>query len=149
MDSVIVRGPYRNNCNRLVVVIQEKDTKKQHVKSYPRYLVEQQLGYPLDSKYDVHHIDGNPENNSLDNLKVVLHGEHQREHMIEKSPVYVSKIVVCPVCGKEFLWTAEMQKCYHHNRTKHKTNLVMCSRSCAGKLGRLEQLRRNSKTECE
>lgn len=39
----------------------------------------EKLGRPLEP-YEVHHINGNPQNNDLANLEVVQHGEHQKAH---------------------------------------------------------------------
>ncbi len=47
---------------------------------YHRYLMEQKLGRHLNRNECVHHIDGNPRNNSLDNLIVLTRSEHARLH---------------------------------------------------------------------
>ena len=41
-----------------------------------RWLMEQHLGRKLMSTEDVHHVDGNKQNNSLDNLQVIDHAAH-------------------------------------------------------------------------
>lgn len=45
-----------------------------------RYVAAEQLGRPLASTEEVHHIDGNKHNNKPDNLIVVPKGEHQKLH---------------------------------------------------------------------
>lgn len=45
-----------------------------------RYLMEQHLSRKLEPNEHVHHIDGNPENNSLDNLIVLTKVIHHRLH---------------------------------------------------------------------
>ena len=45
-----------------------------------RYVMEKCLGRKLRSTEVVHHKDGNPFNNSISNLEVVLWGKHSRMH---------------------------------------------------------------------
>ena len=47
---------------------------------YHRYLMEQTLGRKLLRTEHVHHIDGNKENNSLENLVVMSKAEHAKLH---------------------------------------------------------------------
>lgn len=114
-----------------------KDSKR--VISYPKFLMEQKLGRKLDPSEQVHHIDGNPLNNSLDNLELVTLGNHQREH----STKYQDKIVVCHHCGTAFLWTAKQQRTHYSNLSRKNTkrsDIVFCSKHCLGIYSRLNQL---------
>lgn len=43
-----------------------------------RWIMEQYLGRKLSSNEHVHHIDGNPLNNSIDNLVILTNSEHQK-----------------------------------------------------------------------
>ena len=45
-----------------------------------REIVERQIGRKLRSDEHIHHIDGNPRNNKLENLKIVSPAEHVRIH---------------------------------------------------------------------
>lgn len=45
-----------------------------------REIMESYLGRELSSDEHVHHIDGNPKNNSMDNLELVTSGDHCRIH---------------------------------------------------------------------
>lgn len=45
-----------------------------------RYVVEQLLGRPLEPYELIHHIDGNKQNNNLDNLQVCSQSEHMKIH---------------------------------------------------------------------
>ena len=131
-------GPYTNNYGRQFVVI--KVEKGYKTISYPRYLMEQKLGRPLDPKEDVHHIDGNYLNNDLDNLEIKMHGEHQREHGKSQQVVIVKK---CYNCGKIFILSANQRT------SRHTTERYFCSRRCGAIWGRREQLTRNGKIECK
>lgn len=117
-----------------------KDTKK--VMSYPKYLLEKNLGRKLNENEQVHHEDENPLNNNLDNLKVKLLGEHQREHGIK----YHDKVMICPWCNKEFLWTAKQQRTFHSNMSRKNRssnlNVPFCSKKCVGEYGRHIQLQK-------
>lgn len=53
--------------------------KKRNI-SYPKLIMEQFLGRKLLPQEQVHHIDENPLNNEISNLKVVILGEHQSFH---------------------------------------------------------------------
>ena len=48
--------------------------------SYPRILMEENLGRPLKPYEDVHRIDGNKTNNSIENLEIVNHEEQQSNY---------------------------------------------------------------------
>lgn len=114
------------------------------VVSYPRILMAKKLGRPLEPYEDVHHIDGNTRNNSLDNLVIILHGEHQRHHST-KYPETVS--AYCAYCGKKFTMTRKQQQ-YRKSSERRGKKGPFCSRRCSGLYGTDEQRRRKSMTEC-
>lgn len=120
----MVLGPYLNNYNRLFVVI--KEDGKYRTKSYPRYLMEQYLGRPLEANEDVHHKDGNPDNNDISNFEIKLHGEHQREHSL-KAPTTIPYI--CTHCSKQFILSKEQRRKYMKYGENGK---YYCSKRCAG-----------------
>lgn len=116
-----------------------KITKK--VVSYPRLILEEKLGRPLDKYEQVHHIDGDPLNNDPSNLEVLKLGEHQKHH----NPVkYKDKMVRCFWCGKEFMWTGLQQRKHHGNHNKRNEELdtekPFCSKRCIGLYGKHIQL---------
>ena len=45
-----------------------------------RYLLEQKLGRQLLRDEEVHHLDGNPLNNELSNLAIMLRSAHHKHH---------------------------------------------------------------------
>lgn len=120
------------------------DTITHSVTSYPRILMEEYLGRPLEPYEQVHHIDGDPLNNDINNLTIMNIGEHQRFHNNRK---YEDKEVECYYCHKKFTWTALQQRYSNSNKHRH-AHTAFCSRRCAGLYGREEQLRRNAQTEC-
>lgn len=109
-----------------------KDTHK--VISYPRYLIENKIGRKLLPNEDIHHKDGNPLNNDMSNLEIKLHGEHQKEH----SQKYFDKKMICPICNKEFNWTAKQQSDFFGNKNRHihQSDKPFCSKTCSGKYGK-------------
>lgn len=52
--------------------------------------------------------------NDISNLEIRNRGEHQKEH----STKYFDKIMKCPWCGKEFIWTGLQQRYYYSNIKK-------------------------------
>ena len=131
---------YQNEKDKRFRVVYKDENGKIHTKSYPKYLVENELGRPLNPNEEIHHLDGDVTNNNLENLKIVIHGEHQREH----SRKYFDKIEVCYYCGKEFLWTAKQQRNHFSNlsrKNRHDSGYVFCSKRCAGKYWQEEKAR--------
>ena len=107
------------------------------------------LGRTLKPNEQVHHMDGNPLNNDIDNLLVLPRELHDFIHEKDYRKYY-DKIAICDYCGKEFVWKAHSQQQYYAN-IKRRKNMrgPFCSKSCAGKFGTDEQLRRKAMTECE
>lgn len=54
-------------------------TKRGYVREH-RLVVEKALGRYLERDEDVHHVDGNKQNNHIDNLRVMTHVEHIHHH---------------------------------------------------------------------
>lgn len=125
---------YECKDGRARIYIQEE----KRVMSYPKYLMELELGRPLLPNEDVHHKDGNPLNNDLSNLELRNHGEHQAEH----SRKYSDVTTFCRWCGKEILWTARQQRTFNGNRQYEgkSSTIPFCSPQCSGKYGRQMQL---------
>lgn len=91
MDKTIVKTSIyicQDNRTRIYIVFDDKTHK---IMSYPKFLMEQYIGRPLEPYEDVHHIDGDTLNNDISNLEIKNHGEHQKEH----STKYYDKITNC------------------------------------------------------
>ncbi len=97
--------------------------------SYPRILMEQKLGRPLEPDEDVHHIDENMDNNSMDNLEVISHGEHQRQHQQK----YVNTVETCIICGNSFKFSSLAWARFYVDLNRGRNRVLTCSKSCAGK----------------
>ena len=114
----------------------------QRVISYPKYIMEKYLGRNLKNNEQVHHKDGNPLNNDIDNLEVLTFEEHLNVHADENRKYY-DKIMVCPWCENEFIWTAKFNRNVKRDKYKNRSCKPFCSKSCAGKYGREVQLNSN------
>ena len=103
---------YKNKDGRLRAY--NKTTHK--VTSYPRVLMESILGRQLLPTEDVHHKDEDPTNNDPSNLEVIDCKEHDKLHG-EKNRKYFDQTMTCPICNKQFIWTA-----YQQSRCKRKND---------------------------
>ena len=75
--------------------------------------------------FEIHHIDNNPENNSLENLLCLTKSEHTRLHFESSTGRFSKAEMTCQMCGKTF------QKRYNgHNR--------FCSDKCKNKARHIE-----------
>ena len=71
-----------------------------------------------DGKFNIHHIDLNPNNNAPHNLQLLTQADHRRLHNALLRTKGIEKI--CPICKKTF---------YTHER-----KVTCCSLSCGRKL---------------
>lgn len=133
-DNFKVFGPYvRNSDSRKIVIVIERNGKRRTI-SYPKWLMELQVGHKLDpDKFTVDHIDGDINNNSLDNLQLLERSEHSRK---DTRRVKLVKFR-CAWCDKEF---ERSPRLIRDNSKKGKAG-IFCSRQCAGKYSRQLQLK--------
>lgn len=115
--------------NRVTISLIHKKYKTRLYKSYPKYLMECHLGRYLTEDEIVHHKDGNPLNNEIENLEVLSRVYHSTmDHLVNKEMV-----VKCQMCGKEYV--LKETACYSNRRRTG----YFCSRQCSGRYGALIQ----------
>ena len=81
---------------------------------------------------EVHHIDGNKDNNEIKNLKIVSKSEHARHHLVS-TRIKIKKI--CEWCGKEYETYINKSrfcssKCDHKWRYHNERKLQLDTRIC-------------------
>lgn len=82
-----------------------------------RVVIENYLGRKLSMNEHVHHIDGNPKNNSIDNLEVVTPEEHAKIH----KPALKNRLCSIELCDKK-----------HHSKGYCKTHYAQMFRKSQG-----------------
>lgn len=128
-----ILGPYKIEGYMQMVFKHDDGTRSAQM--YHRYLWEQAYG-PLAPGVHVHHIDGNPMNNSLDNLRPMPVSDHHRLH----NPITAFPVkFACPWCGAE----ASKKKKEYDRRKRQGQKGPFCGRTCAqrynGWIRRLER----------
>jgi hypothetical protein len=140
-DNVIkIRGPYKGKDGRLRVNLVFSD-KTETVMSYPKYLMEIYLNRHLTKDETVDHIDGDPLNNDISNLRILLRGEHCKNDTIRNEDI----ITTCLYCGKEFTIPGNKLHNRSRNRNDRNSSGYFCSKECSGKYGSEIQNHRREK----
>ena len=101
-DRTISSGGY--------VLVWQPDHPNADVRGYVyehRLVAENTLGRPLSADEQVHHLDGNKQNNSPDNLEVLTFTEHRVKHRAKRFdrqlPGEANPIIECACgCGEQF-----------------------------------------------
>lgn len=124
-----VYGPYiRKEDNRKIVSLY--DGKRKSGRLLAKVILEVKIGRLLESYETVDHIDGNRENDDVDNLQVLSRIDNAKKDAIRVKEIY-SK---CIWCGTEFFISVSQ-------RNSNKLHAgPFCSRSCCGKYARSIQL---------
>lgn len=128
-----VHGPYKKQDGRQIVIVIENNGTRRTV-SYPKWLMELQLGRRLDPDLEtVDHWDSNFENNDINNLRLMPRNEHSADDTRRVKHVKFN----CAWCDKEFERSPRLV------RDKSKKNKAgpFCSRTCAGRYSRRLQLK--------
>ncbi len=133
MNPVKVHGPYRRADGRQIVIVIDDDGTRRTV-SYPKWLMELQLGRPLHPNEEtVDHIDSDFENNDILNLRIVPRHQHSEQ---DTRRVKLVKFK-CALCKNEF---ERSPRLIRDKARKNKAG-PFCSRKCAGKYSRMLQLK--------
>lgn len=123
-----VFGPYTREDGRQHVVLQDSPGGKLKTVSYPKYLMEQQLGRELDpDKETIDHIDDDFTNNDPKNLRIVTRVQNASEGVLRTKLVDIP----CVRCG------TMLQRRPAVLRERHSKGIAgpFCSRVCSGKYG--------------
>lgn len=130
-ENCKIYGPYLNKAdNRLRIVAVFKNGTKTTI-SYPKYLMEQHLGRYLTNQETVDHIDCNPLNNEISNLRILSRVEHAS---IDAKRLKTQNFK-CPICNNDFSLSGRKLHDSLLNRRNGKAG-PFCSRICAGKYGK-------------
>lgn len=122
-----IHGPYLRKDKRLMVVFVKKETNKVSSISYPKVLYEVYYNKRLGNDDTIDHIDGNPLNNNIDNLRVL----DRTFHATMDKQLLIPSLVKCLYCGKEF---------FASKYANERNTGYFCSRSCSGNYGRKIQM---------
>ena len=121
-------GPYKSKDNRLRCVLVWANKRKQTV-SFPKYIMEKHLCRYLEDDETIDHIDGNPLNNEISNLRVLKRSIHCYNDTIRNNDIKVK----CSYCGKEFVINGKT--IHWRNRKDKNPSGYFCSKQCIGKYG--------------
>jgi hypothetical protein len=127
-------GPYATSGGHLFWSDVSPDGSKKTVLVH-REMMEQYLGRTLSQTEVVHHKNGNPADNRIENLEVKQRGQHTRDH--RPAPEMID--LVCAWCGVRKAWLARQVR---SNQTVKGRKGPFCDKSCAGKWSRQQQIDR-------
>lgn len=129
-----IRGPYRRKSDgRYIGIVTRKDGTRTTV-SYPRILMERHLGRQLLPEETVDHINEDPSDNRIGNLRLL-----SRSDNVKRSTYRVlDSRSVCAWCGVPLTGLSKAQ-------VRSKKAGPFCSRQCTGKYGAALQNRRTEK----
>lgn len=120
-----IYGPYRRPDGRQHVII--INNGKRRTVSYPKWLMEQELGRELHPYLEtIDHIDGNFTNNDLSNLRVI----ERKQHINEDRKRVKAVVTACIGCKTELIRSASQL-----NRNARLGKAGPFCKPCAGTYG--------------
>lgn len=121
-----VYGPYKRKDGRMHVLIILNDGQRL-TRSYPKFLIEYELGIELDPiLHTVDHIDRDFTNNDRSNLQILSRSDNAKKSTTRRKPITGN----CIWCNTEFILTRDQI-----SKRKKKMAGPFCSRTCSGKYG--------------
>jgi HNH endonuclease len=122
-----VYGPYKRKDGRQHVI--HYIDGKRRTQSYPRFLMEKEIGRELLKEEHVDHINGDPTDDRIDNLQILSQLENNRKLIDQSGHDARMKVCWCPVCDARFeiLWSQ-----YRANQIKQGKQGPYCSKRCNG-----------------
>src|SRR5271165_1183752 len=128
-----VYGPYLRPSDGRQIVIIKDDNGKTRTVSYPKYILEQHLGRPLNPETEtVDHINRDKNDNDINNLRLVERSQHSKD---DTRRVKLVKFK-CSLCNKDFERSPRLVR----DKSKKGVTGIFCSRQCAGRYSRKVQL---------
>lgn len=115
----------KNRDNRKMVCLVNKHTKRRTTISLARYLMSVKEKRILDSKEHVDHINGNKEDDRIENLQILSQLENSRKSFLERKLTLKMVTLKCPECGKI------MEKPLRNTHLQKKGHYSSCSRECS------------------
>lgn len=131
-DDFKIHGPYRRPDNRQIVIVIDRNGDRRTV-SYPRFLMELQLGHRIPDDLTIDHWDSNVDNNDISNLRIIPRDQHSSQDTRRVKLVKCK----CSWCGKDFERSPRLLR----DKAKKGCRGLFCSRKCAGKYARMLQLK--------
>lgn len=129
-----VYGPFYRKDKRAIVIIVNEDGSRRTV-SFPKYIMEQHLGRPLDPNIEtVDHINRDHSDNSIDNLRVIDRKQHSADDTRRVKLIDLE----CDQCHKKFQRSPRLMR----DKNKKGSQGKFCSKSCSARYSREVQLGR-------
>ena len=111
-ENVIKSSIYAPNKDGRIRIYLRFSDNTHKVISYPKYLIECHLGRYLTEDETVDHIDQNPQNNDISNLRVISRKEHCSNDARRCVPI----VLTCALCGKQFEHKGSLNYKNHKNK---------------------------------